>query len=115
MLCTGGPMIYRLKKNRIKVTALHPPFVLTVDGKQQQQTWRLKKRVSLKDVLIASLESDNEESVLEIDSHDFLNEDSLEKINFSQLINNFYEEQALFIVSLLPCCRQPQQTVYQFL
>ena len=65
------------EKNRIKVTELYPPFILTVDGKQQQQAWRLKNRVSLKDVLIACLESDNDESVLEIDSDDFLNEDSL--------------------------------------
>ena len=62
-----------------------------------------KKRLSPQDVLNACWESDNEESDPEIDSGNFLNDDSSEEINLPQLINNFDEEQALFrdSVSLL--------------
>ena len=42
------------------------------------------------------MESDNEESDLEIDSDDSLNEDSTEEIKLPQLIKDFDEEQALF-------------------
>ena len=45
-----------------------------------------KKRLSLQDILNAFFESDNEESDLEIDPDDSLNEDNLEEINLPQLI-----------------------------
>ena len=44
----------------------------------------------------ACLESYNEESDLEIDSSDALNEDSSKEINLSHLIKSFNEEQAVF-------------------
>ena len=51
-----------------------------------------KKRLSLQNVLNACLQSDNEESDLEIDS---LNEDSSGEINVPQLIKYFDKEQAV--------------------
>ena len=54
----------------------------------------------MQDVLDACLKSDSEESDLEIDSDDSLNEDSSEAINLPQLIKNFDEEQAVFRNSL---------------
>ena len=51
-----------------------------------------KKRLSLQNVLNACLQSDNEESDLEIDS---LNEDSSGEINVPQLIKYFDKELAV--------------------
>ena len=59
-----------------------------------------KECLSLENVLNACLESDNEESDLEIDSKDSLNEDSSKEINLPQLIKNFDEEKAVLIDSV---------------